>query len=79
MYDASVRLIEFIRALYLHIVGVSEETFIKAFMGISSPAQHLIQLNARKNQKGGLTDAAGTLLQINELSTKGEDSHSNQE
>ncbi|MBR0783923.1 HEPN domain-containing protein [Bradyrhizobium iriomotense] len=47
MFDACVRLVCFLRALYLHLAGVQPETLDGAFDGRSGDARHLAQLKSR--------------------------------
>jgi hypothetical protein len=45
MFDASVRLTIFLRALYLRETGIPSDTLEAVLDGMSGEAQHLRQLN----------------------------------
>ena len=49
LYEATIRAQQFLRLLYLLLVGVPEGTLIASLQGFSTAAQHLIQLNHRRN------------------------------
>ena len=57
MYYANVRMGHFLRALYLHLMGIPHEAILKALGNVSNTSQHLVQLNAFERRRANPKDA----------------------
>jgi len=65
MYDATVRMSHFLRALYLNLMGIPQESILKSLHNTSNSSQHLIQINLREQTPSN--DRAGMIMSIQEI------------
>jgi len=72
MYDATVRMSHFLRALYLNLMKIPQESILKSLCNTSNYSQHLVQINLREQTPSN--DRAGMIMSIQEIESGGSNS-----
>jgi hypothetical protein len=64
MYYANVRMRNFVRALYLRLMGIPQEAIFQSLCNLSDTSQHLAQLNAADRRRIDPNDTSGVTMTL---------------
>ena len=64
MYVACARMRLLLRALYLNLVGIPQESIAKALDGACKESQYLVQLNTAEYRKANPGSKAGRMMTV---------------
>lgn len=71
IYYANQRMRHFLRALYLYLMGISQEAIAKSLGNASDTSQRLIQVNILERRRRGSNDRTGVIMSVEEQKAEG--------